>query len=126
LRPGGAIAILVDSLVALACELLRSGRVEEAFMRLKTRHGIWVLDDISAEHHLFDARSLGESLRQTGFVDVDVLGLLVGWTVHGRRGMIHRLESQWSAQMAQERRLARDRCLADMGKQLLAFGFRRH
>lgn len=49
-------------------------------------------------------------------------GLLVGWSVHGRNGMLRRLDGQWSTQLAMERRLAEEKVLADAGKQLIGIG----
>jgi hypothetical protein len=45
-------------------------------------------------------------------------GLLVGVSAHGRAGLLTRLERDYPAQLAIERRLAAEPALADLGKQL--------
>src|SRR5260370_29107297 len=57
-RPGGPVMVLVDSLVALVIELLRDEKYEEAMQRLRTRIGVWVVEDQSAEMHLMDRERL--------------------------------------------------------------------
>lgn len=122
LRPGGAVAVVVDSLLSLVIELLSRGHQQEAMMRLQTRTGTWVQEGFRADHHLFDADGLGQLLVQAGFLDVEVHGLLVGWSVHGRERMQELLQQDWSTQLAEERRLSRERLLADAGKQLIGIG----
>lgn len=122
LRPGGAAAVLVDSLVALVLELLEIGRDKEALVRLRIRKATWVQNGVHADYHIFDAHGVGNLLEQAGFRDVHVRGLLVGWSVHGRNGMLRRLDGQWPTQLAMERRLDEEKVLADAGKQLIGIG----
>jgi len=119
-RPGGLVCVLVDSLGALAVELLRAGREEEARRRLETRLGIWAQSDQTAEHHLLDRAALEAALRRAGLVDVECHGLLVGASIFGRDELTERLRTDWDGQLSLERRLAQESVLADLGKQLLA------
>lgn len=119
-RPGGAVCVLVDSLGALAVELLRSGREEEAQRRLETRIGVWTQGEQTAEHHLLDRAALEAAFRGAGLVDVACHGLLVGASIFGRDRLTDRLRADWDGQLSLERRLAQQSVLADFGKQLLA------
>jgi ubiquinone/menaquinone biosynthesis C-methylase UbiE len=122
LVPGGAVAILVDSLVALVLELSERGNEEEALDRLRTRTATWVQGGRRADYHLLDAQGVRDLMEQAGFIDIEVGGLLVGWTIHGRSGMLRRLECQWAEQLEVERSLAKASRLADAGKQLIGVG----
>lgn len=121
-RPGGAVAVLVDSLVALVLELLAAGKVDEALARLETRQGTWIRDGLRADHHLFDSARLRRAFEAAGLVDVEVRGLLVTWSAFGREGMLDRLNRDRTRQMALERRLIGNPALADVAKQLYASG----
>lgn len=123
-RPGGAVAVLVDSLVALALELCASGRADEAEERLGTRRGVWVEQGVAAEMHLFDRVSLGDAFCAAGLSDVEVRGLLIGSSIFGRTEMASRLAADVTAVLAEERRLSAFPPIADAGKQLLAIGRR--
>jgi SAM-dependent methyltransferase len=118
-RPGGAVCVLLDSRQALVLELLAAGRTDEALERLATRRGVWTVGGHSADLHLLDAAELAAAVRAAG-LDVERLaGLLVGVSAHGRAGLLTRLERDYPAQLAAERRLAACPELADLGKQLL-------
>jgi SAM-dependent methyltransferase len=118
-RPGGAVCVLLDSRQALVLELLAAGRTDEALERLATRRGLWEVGGHAADLHLLDAAELAAAARAAG-LDVDrVAGLLVGASAHGRAGLLTRLERDYPAQLAVERRLAGQPALADLGKQLL-------
>lgn len=123
-RPGGVVCVLVDSLGALAVELFRAGREEEAQLRLETRLGVWVQGDHTAEHHLLDRAALEAAFRRAGLVDVECRGLLVGASIFGRDELTARLRADWDGQLSIERRLAQQSVLADLGKQLLAHAHR--
>jgi len=125
LRPGGVLAVLVDSLQALVLELVAAGREDEALTRLTTRRGVWRIDGAEAELHLLDAATLRETYVQVGLDVVRVAGLLVGATAYGRDGLRRRLDEDFAGALAVERRLAERSALADLGKQLLIVG-RRH
>lgn len=121
-RPGGAVVVLVDSLVALSAELLTTGRVDEAVARLRTRQGVWRQGGRAAALHLFDAAQLRHALIAAGLTTVSVRGLLVGWSLLGRDEVVSRLDADRAAHLSWERRLANEPALADLGKQLLAVG----
>jgi SAM-dependent methyltransferase len=123
-RPGAWVCVLVDSLFALVIELLRSGREDEALLRLQTRKGIFTQLDLEADHHLFDRAGLEASFADAGLIDVNVAGLIVSATILGVDVFNEQLRRAPEAQMARERRLMGEPLLADLGKQLLATGRR--
>jgi SAM-dependent methyltransferase len=118
-RPSGAICVLLDSRQALVLELLAAGRTNEALERLATRRGVWQVGQHTADLHLLDAAELAAAVRAAGLSVERVAGLLVGASAHGRAGLLTRLERDYPAQLAVERRLAAEPALADLGKQLL-------
>ena len=124
LRPGGVLAVLVDSLQALVLELVAAGRVDEALARAATRRGVWTLDGVEADLHLLDAATLRHMFLEAGLDVEGVAGLLVGASAHGRDGLRRRLEEDYAGTLDEERRLARVPGLADAGKQLLIVGRR--
>ncbi len=129
LRPGGSLAVLVDSLVALSMELIRCGRADEALARLGTRRGCWAPQDgpaagLAADLHLFDAAALQQLLLEVGFVAVRPHGLLVTATAIGVPALIDRLSTDPEGALAAERALADQPVLADQGKQLLVLANR--
>ena len=123
-RPGGAVMVLVDSLVALVIELLREEKYEEAMHRLRTRTGVWDVDEQSAEMHLMDRDRLQRAFQAAGLVDVQVTGLLATAAPLGPARLADRLERDWDAHLVIERELQAHPVLADIGKQLLATGRR--
>jgi SAM-dependent methyltransferase len=123
-RPGGLIAVLADSLVALVAELSARGDREQALQRLRTRRGTWTQHGRSADLHLLDAWSLRAAYVAAGMGDVTMHGLLVGWTMLGRDEFLTRLSADPSGQLEIEREWARHTELADLGKQILAVGRR--
>jgi SAM-dependent methyltransferase len=125
LRPGGILAVLVDSLQALVLELIAAGREDEALTRLTTRRGVWRVDGVEADLHLLDSATLRRAYAEAGLDVVRVAGLLVGATAHGRDGLRRRLDTDFASALAVERRLAAEPGLADLGKQLLILGRRR-
>ena len=121
-RPGGAVCVLLDSRQALVLELLAAGRTDEALERLATRRGVWQVGPRAADLHLLDAAELAAAVRAAGLTVERLAGLLVGASAHGRAGLLTRLERDYPAQFAIERRLAAEPALADLGKQLLVIG----
>jgi SAM-dependent methyltransferase len=124
LRPGGVLAVLVDSLQALALELVAAGKEDEAVTRLATRRGIWRVDGLEADLHLLDAAMLRRAYAEAGLDVERVAGLLVGASAFGRDGLARGLEGDFEGSLAVERRLAAQPALADLGKQLLIVGRR--
>lgn len=124
LRPGGTLCLLVDGLVALAAELVRAGRDDEALTRLRTRRGVWESGGARAPLHLFDAAGLTALATGAGLVPQPVRGLLVGASVHGRDELVRRLRADPAGALAAEQRLSEVPELADLGKQLLLLAVR--
>jgi len=118
-RPGGAVCVLLDSRQALVLELLAAGRTDEALERLATRRGVWRVGPHTADLHLLDAAELTEAVQCAGLAVERLAGLLVGASAYGRAGLLTRLDRDYPAQLAVERRLAEEPTLADLGKQLL-------
>jgi SAM-dependent methyltransferase len=123
-KPGGWVCILVDSLVALVVELLRSGRQDEAARRMATRIGTFSQVGLEADHHLIDRTELEGLLVGGGLADVTVAGLIVSATIVGTERFSERLRLDHDRQMAHERELMQEPLLADLGKHLLATGRR--
>jgi SAM-dependent methyltransferase len=123
-RPGGPVMVLVDSLVALVIELLRDEKYEEAMQRLRTRIGVWAVEEQSAEMHLMDQERLRRAFQAAGLADVQVTGLLATAAPLGPARLADRLEHDWDAHLVVERELQAHPVLADIGKQLLATGRR--
>jgi len=121
-RPGGTVLVLVDSLVALAIELLRAGKREEALDRLRTHQGVWQTDGQSADLHLLHRERLEDAFTVAGLHEVRSYGLLVGASVDGRDQLARSLEEDLEARLTTERDLMSYPELADLGKQLLVEG----
>lgn len=124
LRPGGVLAVLVDSLVGLVLELLREGREQEALERLATRRGVWRRHGLEADLHLLDRARLEAAFGAAGLTGMRTRGLLVTAAPLGRDELTRRLSSGREAHLALERRLLDSPLLADTGKQLLITGRR--
>ena len=123
-RPGGWVAVLVDSLVAMSVQKLRAGQVQEGLDELGRRRGVWTQHGVSADLHLLDRVRLEAAFVSAGLGDVVSSGLLVSASVVGLDELIRGLTEDWDAQMARERQLMREPMLADLGKQLLVCGRR--
>jgi SAM-dependent methyltransferase len=122
LRPGGAVAVLVDSLVALIVELGASGRWAEAVTRAKTARGTWSPPEAggqSADVWLFDRVTLEALATRAGFGDVRTAGLLVSFTAGGRDAFAAAQTYAAEASRLLDREFAQLPAVADAGKQLL-------
>ncbi|MFL6239741.1 MAG: class I SAM-dependent methyltransferase [Actinomycetes bacterium] len=117
-RPGGAVCLVVDSLVALGIELIRDGKDVEAVERVTTRRGLWTQRDRSASMELFDLATLRASVLAAGLTIEQCAGLLVGASVFGRVELSRRLTADYDRALRRERALAQQPELADLGKQL--------
>jgi SAM-dependent methyltransferase len=125
LAPGAAVAVLVDSLVALGAELVRAGRWEEAAERAAAGRGRWQPEPgLGADLTLYDAAGLQALLAGAGFVDLTAHGLLVSATVVGVPAVVAELsgDAARDAVLRREAALADRPALADLGKQLLVTG----
>ena len=124
LRPGGHVAVYVDSLMALVLELLRNGKSEEALLRLHTRVGEWRTHGQSAHVHLYDERHLRADFVAAGLADIQAFGLLSSATAHGSAACTHRMQEDEAAFLECERQLSASPLLVDAGKHILMLGQR--
>ena len=122
LRPGGALCVLVDSLVALAVELYRDRRLDEAVDRLRTKRAVWSPDGQRIPHHALTRARLEQAFRLAGLRHVTAQGLIVSTTALGRDAFATRLDERGPRQLELERQLAAVPRLADLGKHLLVTG----
>jgi SAM-dependent methyltransferase len=122
LRPGGAVAILVDSLVALVMERVRDGDVEDAEAMMASRRGTWRHGGEAAALRLLDRAELTAMLVEAGLVDVRSHGLLVSAGVNGVPFLVEALAHDGDAQWERELRLSAVPDMADLGKHLLVTG----
>ncbi|MBE7210813.1 MAG: class I SAM-dependent methyltransferase [Gluconacetobacter diazotrophicus] len=120
--PGGTVAVLVDSLVALVVELLRDGREAEAAERLATRRGLFRFGDHAAPLHLYDCASLERDMAAAGLAELRFHGLAAGATAIGRPALGRRMREDEAATLAAERALADHPAMADCGLHLLGIG----
>lgn len=122
LRPGGHIAIYVDSLVALVLELLRIGKTEEALLRLHTHMGEWQTHGQSANVHLYDERRLRADFAAAGLISIQAYGLLSSASAHGSSVCTKHMQEDEAAFLECERQLSMSPLLVDVGKHILMLG----
>jgi SAM-dependent methyltransferase len=125
-RPGGAVAVLADSLVAIAVEKIRAGRHQEGLAEAHERCGVWVQNEAAADVHLLDRARLEAAFHRGGLADVRSAGLLVTASIFGLSWVVQRLEAAADDLLTLERNLMDEPALADLGKQLLVVGRRRN
>jgi SAM-dependent methyltransferase len=121
-KPGGFVYVNVDSLMALALELIRQGKREEALVRLETRRGIFTHGRHRAELHLYDSATLKAHFAAAGLIEVRCHGLLVTSTAWGSEGCAAAMNSDEAAFLELERALFASAPMADAGKHLVASG----
>jgi ubiquinone/menaquinone biosynthesis C-methylase UbiE len=119
LKPGGSMAVLVDSLWGLVVELTRRGDTDQATERLQTRQGLWQVGDLAAPLHLLDAKALRSAASDAGMTHIEVSGLLVGASFWGLDALRSRLTFAETRALRLEQSLADQEGLANLGKQLL-------
>jgi SAM-dependent methyltransferase len=124
LRPGGVLCLHVDGLAALALELIRLGRPEEALRRLADRWGVFAHAGRRARLHLFDGAGAAALLSGAGLADVQTRGLLVSPAAMGRQAAEAAVARDEAAFMALERALADAPAMTDAGKHVIAWGRR--
>lgn len=124
LRPGGAMFVYVDGLVALTLELLRLGRADEALKRLADGWGVFSYEGHAAKLHLYDRAGLVALLAGAGLEGVETRGLLVSVSALGRAACEAAMAEDEAAFMALERTLAGSAAMTDAGKHLMAWGRR--
>ncbi len=123
-RPGGAVCVQVDSLLAAHAEMIRDGRETEADRMLVTRRSRVANGACGAETHLFTAAALRDAFRAAGLVDVEVRGLVIGASLWGRIGVAARMRHNEEEYLALERSFWKEPALADQGLHLFAMGRR--
>jgi len=123
--PGGFVAVLTDSLMALVLELLNAGKEAEALDRLATRRAVWRQHGHEADLHLLDRRTLETSFADAGLDRIATTGLLITASAWGIPRLQQALTADESRVLDLERQLSRDPSLADAGKQLLVTGYKR-
>jgi ubiquinone/menaquinone biosynthesis C-methylase UbiE len=122
LKPGGRVCVYTDSLVAIVLELFRTGRPEEALLRLETRRGEFRVGDAVAELHLFNRESLLALLTAAGLTDVSCHGLLVMQSAWDKQRCTEAFAVDEAGYLELERRLTADPAMADAGKHIIADG----
>lgn len=123
-RPGGHVCVYVDSRLALVLELLRLGRREEALLRLRTGRGIWTVDGVAADVHLYDHAELRRDFLAAGLEAVSGHGLLVSASTIGSAGCTKAMQEDEAGFLAMERVLSDDPLMIDAGKHLFMSGRR--
>jgi len=123
-KPGGAVCVMVDSLVALVLELIRMNKKEEALLRLRTGRGVFRVGSERADLHLHDSRTLVSYFVDAGLADIACHGLPVTSSVWGREGCAQAMATDEAAFLDLERELSRFSVMADAGKHILVSGRR--
>jgi ubiquinone/menaquinone biosynthesis C-methylase UbiE len=123
-KPGGFVAVLVDSYVSLVLELLNFGKVEEARKRLESRIGVWQQGDLSAEYHLLDKTTLESIFAEAGLQRIRSHGLLCAYHSWGKTKFAEEYRKNREGVLEFERRLAECPDMVDNGKQILIYGFK--
>jgi SAM-dependent methyltransferase len=123
-KPGGAVCIYVDSLVALVLDLIRIGKRDEALMRLRSRRGVFTQGGHQAELHLYDRQALVADFKAAGLVDIQCRGLLVSSSAWGSEGCAKAMAEDEEGALNLDRRLSEFPVMADTGKHLIAWGRR--
>ena len=122
LKPGGLLCLHVDGLPALAAELCRVGRDNEALERTRDRLGVFTYKRQAQHLHLFDTESLSELLRSALFANIEMRGLLVGPTIFGRAQCESALTDDPVSFARREQALSDQPALACLGKHIMAWG----
>lgn len=123
-RPGGYVCVYVDSRLALVLELLRLDRREEALLRLRTGRGVWTVDGVAADVHLYDHAELRRDFLAAGLEAVSGHGLLVNASTIGSAGCTKAMQDDEAGFLAMERVLSDNPLMVDAGKHLFVSGRR--
>lgn len=123
-KPGGAVCVMVDSLVALVLELLRMGKAEEALLRLRAGRGVFSLAAEQADLYLYHAATLRVHFTAAGLSEVACHGLLVTSSAWGRDECTRAVAADEAGFLDLERQLSSFPVMADAGKHLFASGRR--
>jgi len=123
-KPGGAVCVYVDSLVALILELLHLQKLPEALACLERGRGVWKQSGHRAHLHLFDRQTLESLFAKAGLHEIFSRGLLITASAWGREGFSKAIADDAKAFLNLERQLSEFPALADAGKHLLVSGRR--
>jgi SAM-dependent methyltransferase len=123
-KPGGLVAVLVDSYVSLILELLNRDLTEEALTRMDTRLAVWRHGDHETEYHLIDKRTLEGYFTQAGLQRISTYGLLVTFSAWGRSKVREAILRDERSVLSLEKRLLECPELVDVAKQILVCGYR--
>ena len=123
-RPGGAVCVMVDSLVALVLELLRLGKSAEAVERLGSGRGVFAFGGQRADLFLYDRSTLAAQFAAAGLGEIVCRGLLVSGSAWGSEGCSRAMDADEPGFLALERELSGFPVMADAGKHLFASGRR--
>lgn len=124
LKPGGRLWVLVDALGILVHELVRRGDHAQALERATTGWACFSDGEVSVRHRVMTAAEVHRAFVGAGLDDIEVQGLLIGWSALPREQAQAALLADWDREIARERELSKVTELADLGKQLLATGIR--
>jgi SAM-dependent methyltransferase len=123
-RPGGCVALYVDSLVARVLELLRTGKTEEAMLRLQTRRDVRQMLGKSADVHLFDEKILRSYFERAGLQAIQSYGLLASASAYGNEGCDERLREDEYTFIQSESALSSSPLFINLGKHVFMMGRR--
>lgn len=123
-KSGGSVCVHVDSLVALAMELLGSDRQDEALRRLRSGRGVFRQGSFTAGLRLYDRHTLEADFAAAGLVDIECCGLVMMASAWGREGCAKAMMEDEAGYLQLERELSMQRVLADTGLHLFASGRR--
>jgi SAM-dependent methyltransferase len=123
-KPGGLVAVLVDSYVSLILELLNRDLTDEALTRMDTRLAVWRQGDHETEYHLLDKRTLEAYFAQAGLQRISSYGLLVTFSAWGRPKLQEAILRDERSVLSLEKRLSECPELVDVAKQILVCGYR--
>jgi ubiquinone/menaquinone biosynthesis C-methylase UbiE len=123
-RPGGYVAVYVDSLVARVLELLRQGQTEDAMLRLKTRTDVRRMRGERADVHLFDEKILRAYFEGAGLQSIQSYGLLASASAYGKEGCDERLREDEYTFIQSESALSSSPLFINLGKYVFMMGQR--
>jgi ubiquinone/menaquinone biosynthesis C-methylase UbiE len=121
-KPGGYVAVYVDSLVARVLELLRQGKTEDAMSRLKTRTDVRHMRGESADVHLFDEKSLRSFFESAGLCSIQSYGLLASASAYGNEGCDERLREDEYTFIQSESALSSSPLFINLGRYVFMLG----
>ena len=123
-RPGGYVAVYVDSLVARVLELVRSGKNDEAMTCLNARTDIRHINGENANVHLFDEKILRSHFESAGLRLIQSYGLLASASAYGSAECNQRLQEDEYSFIQCESALSSSPLFINLGKHIFMIGQR--